>query len=417
MSKVKKSWVSKKRYARNRWFKDRQLLRSAVRFINKNWFIPREINKDGVNIAYGPRNGILFLSDTNEELTMPPLEKLNLIFSYGDFSTDIGLFPFISDFTPYISKKFASELLSTHIKRKEAINFADEYGYVYVIDASKSSNLSCIPNSQSNSRNKKFMQDIDLDFYCMDKNNPNFYILTSSFKSSFIIGAFATQYLAFSLNISEETLIVNPNYAGDLAAIKTKLQVSHIKAFKDCVAQTSNYRDAEMAYESSSTGLNRRFLAVWQRLEKIHTAYGLEKVIYALPAMKQIIDSTPFTSSQLSIIQQVFTLSKKANICVHAAFKACLQFEQGFYDRQSSIRFLPELVRHKIYSNVYPVVQKNEFIDKKARGHFVRTIDKAANEFCFFSKQRQNKTFQTEQTENNPQQRGGQVREFIATFC
>ncbi|MCZ6914327.1 MAG: hypothetical protein O7C59_07710, partial [Rickettsia endosymbiont of Ixodes persulcatus] len=192
MSKTK-NWVSKRRYARNKWFKSRWLLRSAASFANKNWFIPREVNKDGVNIAYGPRSGILFLSDTNEEsLTVSPLEKLDLVFTYGDFEA-IG--PLISDFIPYIDKKLGSDLLITYFEKGEALNCADEYGYVYVIDASKSSNLICIPNSKFNSRNKKFMQSIDIDFYCT-ANIPNFYMLASSLKPAFIVGAFATQYLA-----------------------------------------------------------------------------------------------------------------------------------------------------------------------------------------------------------------------------
>jgi hypothetical protein len=373
-------------------------LRAAVNFSKNNWFIPKKVNEDGVNIAYGPRNGILFINDANEALAfITPLEKLQAVFTQGILG---NMALFLPGFIPYLEKKFGSALLGTDIEKQQSINWADEYGYVYVIDASPKNDLICIPISRFNAKNATFMQGSDLDFHTREKIVPNFYIVASSLRPHAIVGAFATQYLAFSLNISENTLILNPNYLGDVSAIKSKLKIPCVKAFKDCVIKAKNYREAKAAYQSGSTGLNSRFFAIINNIKKIHTRFGLESVIYALPKIKPIVECTPFTSLQLGHIKKVVRLSRKVNTCVQEAANACLQFEQGCYQGQSLIRFLPEIVRHKIYSYVYPKIPANEFIHPILSKRFSNAI--LSRKICFFPKQFQDTASQTDPPITSP---------------
>lgn len=137
-------------------------------------------------------------------------------------------------------------MIQSDATKEQALKSTDEYSFVYVIDASKQSNLTSFPVSPCNTSNPKFFKgapfDCGTDYNC-------FFIIPSSLKPQAIIGAFASDALAHSLDISEKTLIINPNYQGNLPEIITKLKINDTKEFKDCQITALDYESAVAAYQ------------------------------------------------------------------------------------------------------------------------------------------------------------------------
>ncbi len=132
--------------------------------------------------------------------------------------------------------------------KERAVQLADEYSFVYVMDASRERNLTSFPASPCNTKNPKFFK--GAPFY-PGIEHQYFFIIPSSVKPQSIIDAFAIRALVHSLAISEETLIINPNYDGNLQEMRNKLKINDIKEFKDCQVTALDYESAVKAYSTA----------------------------------------------------------------------------------------------------------------------------------------------------------------------
>lgn len=228
----------------------KRLVEWARQFPIKNWYIPKELTNDGFFSAYGPCNGILFVWDDNtDEITETEnvLNKLELVFNEGINYENCLLS--VADYIPYFTAKYAEYLIQGDVTKEQALNLADEYSFIYVIDASKESNLTSFPAFPGNTNNLKFFTVLHL----IAELTISFFIVPSSLKPQAIVGAFATEALAYSLDISEKTLIVNPKYEGNLPEIKTKLKINEIKELKDCQLTAFDYESAIKAYSAANS--------------------------------------------------------------------------------------------------------------------------------------------------------------------
>lgn len=229
----------------------KRLLEWARQFPIKNWYIPKKLTRDGFFSAYGPRNGILFVGDDNtDEITETEnvLNKLKLVFNEGINHENCLLSA--AEYIPYFSAKYAEYLIQGDVTKEQASNLADEYSFIYVIDASKESNLTSFPAFPGNTNNLKFFYGAPFD---RGINQKLFFIIPSSLKPQAIVGAFATEALAHSLDISEKTLIVNPKYEGNFPEIKNKLKINEIKELKDCQLTAFDYESAIKAYSAANS--------------------------------------------------------------------------------------------------------------------------------------------------------------------
>jgi hypothetical protein len=208
----------------------------------------RRLTQDGFFTSYGPRHGILFVGDDNtDDITERKgvLNKLKLIFNEG-INYDNCLLS-AADYIPYLTKKH-KYLIQGDATKEKALQLTDEYSFVYVIDASRKRDLTSFPAAPSNTNNPKFFKVAPFD---RGTDCPYFFITPSSLKPEHIIGAFATGALAHSLNVSEETLIINPRYKGNQEEIKAKLKINAVQELKVCQVTAVDYRSAVEAYNLS----------------------------------------------------------------------------------------------------------------------------------------------------------------------
>ena len=231
--------------------KAKKLVAWAKEFSIKNWFVPKRLTNDGFFSSYGPRNGILFIGDDNtDDVTEKKgiINKLELIFNKGIHYDNCLLS--VAEYVPYFTSKYDEFLIQGDVTKKKALQSVDEYSFVYVIDASRERDLTSFPAAPCNTKNPKFFQDAPFD---RGSDFPCFFIIPSTLKSQSIIGAFAIDVLAHSLTVSEETLIINPNYDGNLEEIINKLKIKDTKEFKDCQVTAVDY---ESAIEDYSVGMS-----------------------------------------------------------------------------------------------------------------------------------------------------------------
>ena len=364
--------------------KARKLINWAKNFQKgggKIWFVPKSIDEDGFLFSYGPRNEILFVLDENENNIMP-LKKLEVLFEQG-FTGDAD--EAISDYLPFFDNKQGCKgLISAHDDKKGVeSNFgAMGFNFIYVIDASKGSDLNCIPYSLRNTMNPKFFEESLFDAGAMDWPGA-FFIVPSSCKPSCIVGAFAEKYLAHSFNINEETLIVNPYYTGDLNTIKSKLNISRLQTLKDCRLHNFTFDSAEAAYMSGPGSLKNRYQRVIKILSDKIKNNGFEAPsldTQLLLDIEKTVDTTPFFPEQIEKIKQIVNYSKEANQLISEEKCRAIQFEAGSKESECLISLLPAEMRERIYQELFPLKElhkKNSipyFITKKHREKFVKEI-------------------------------------------
>ena len=240
-------------FKKDNYNKARRLVAWAKQFSRKTCYFPKEITKDGFLTSFGPCNGTLFVRDDNtDDITEEKgiLSKLNVIFNEG-INYDNCL-DSVAEYSPYFTEKYGEYLILADAIKEQALQSIDTYSFVYVIDASRGRDLTAFPASSYNNQNPKFFKDsiFDPETWCQ-----YFFIIPSSLKPQSIIGAFAIGALAHSLAISEETLIINPNYDGNLQEMRNKLKINDIKEFKDCQVRDSDdisdsdYKSAVEAYD------------------------------------------------------------------------------------------------------------------------------------------------------------------------
>ena len=235
--------------------KAKKTLQWAKNFSRKHWFRPKRLTQDGFFTSYGPRHGILFVGDDNtDDITEEKgvLNKLKLVFNKGINYENCLLS--VADYIPYFSKKYNEYLIQGDTTKEQALQLTDDYSFVYVIDASREKNLISFPASPCNTNNPQFFKGAPFDW---GTDYPYFFIIPSSLKPEHIIGAFAVDALAYSLNVSEETLIINPGYKGNLEEIKNKLKINTIIKLKDCQVAAVDYRSAVEAYYSGENRVRR----------------------------------------------------------------------------------------------------------------------------------------------------------------
>ncbi|MEN9916565.1 MAG: hypothetical protein RLY40_497 [Pseudomonadota bacterium] len=233
-------------FKKDNYNKARRLVAWAKQFSRKNWYVPKKLTEDGFFSSFGPRSGIIFVGDDNtDDITEEKgiLSKLNVIFNEG-INYDNCLLS-AAEFIPYFTSKY-KYLIQGDVTKKQALQLTDEYSFVYVIDASRESDLISFPASPCNTNNPKFFKGASFD---PGTDYQYFFIVPFSIKPQSIIGAFAIGALAHSLTISEETLIINPNCKGNIQEIKDKLKINDIKEFKDCQVTASDYESAVEAYD------------------------------------------------------------------------------------------------------------------------------------------------------------------------
>ncbi len=226
--------------------KAKKALQWAKEFSNKHWFAPKNLTKDGFFTSYGPRHGILFVGDDNDEIIKENnndeiektviLDKLGSLFEEGINPGNCRLSA--SEFIPYFTNNATDKeayLILGDSSKIQSLLLTGRYPFIYIIDASREKNLTSFPASPCNTNNPKFFTGAPFD---SGTNCKFFFIVPSSLKPQHIIGVFAIGALAHLLKISEETLIVNPNYEGNLREVKNKLKINVVKEFKDCQVTT-----------------------------------------------------------------------------------------------------------------------------------------------------------------------------------
>lgn len=326
------------------------------------WFALKSVNKDRFVLSYGPRDEILFVLDQNEnENVVGPLQKLKVLFEKG-FIRDAN--EVVYNHLPYFTDIYQCDGLIEANKDKKELENAGmaraEYSFVYVIDASKNSNLNCIPFSKYNTMNPKFFEESDFEFdndEAIDIRG-SFYIIPSSCQPKYIVGAFANQYLAHSLNISHDTLIVNPNYLGDLDTIKNKLNIRKLKELNDCRLESPDYYSAENAYELGPNSVEGRYQKIIKDLDDKIKNEGLEFICLdskLLTEVNKVIERTPFTPEQLKKIEQKVNGSETSNQLIYEEKCRALHFEVGAQQSECLISRLPAEVREQIYKELFPL--------------------------------------------------------------
>lgn len=362
--------------------KAKMLLQGAKNFkkgLHHTWFVPKSVNEEGFVLSYGPKNEILFVLDENEE-NIHPLEKLKLLFENG-FIKKPALNPqarlleenvqeAVADYLPHFSNTYGNK--AGLLKAEDNIKDLDksDVSFIYVIDSSKNSNLSCIPYAACNTVPKKlrrkFFEDSLLDEEPSDQQG-SFYIIPNTCKPNSIVGAFAYEYLANSLEISAETLIVNPYYLGDLNLIKNKLQIKNLKNLDDFnIDFEFNYDNMAEAHDAGSNSVENRYLKIQEKLTDKILKDGFESIPADTALMlniNTIINRTPFSDQQLAKIEAKINISKLASELVEEEKIRARQFELGFKQPNCLIGHLPQLVRYKIYQKLYPL-NEQFFLEK-----------------------------------------------------
>ncbi len=212
---------------------------------NTCWYIPKSEPPQELETAYGPSGRFLFLPDTNEYDSSHDLifrgfvssKKLEIVFRDGFYNTAMRE----DDDFPSLQRILGEGIVRLNIDKYGAISDADDVGFVFVIDAKKENNLTCVPISSVNMSsadptiNKDFRQEYaDCHGGSVSDNEEGsdiwMFFGARQIDPKRIVGAYITESLAHTIGINTyTTLIVNPNYKGNLDEVKHQLKLDKDK--------------------------------------------------------------------------------------------------------------------------------------------------------------------------------------------